>query len=45
MAIIGPVLYKNFKKTGYMCCIKCQVLWDPIYINVNICNQLFKIFV
>jgi hypothetical protein len=24
-------------KAGYTQCIKCQTVWDPIYINVSIC--------
>lgn len=41
IAIISPWLYRNFKKPVYMWHIKCQVLWDPIYLNVSICNQPF----
>ena len=29
--------YTILKKDGYVYCIKCQVVWDPIDINVNIC--------
>ena len=30
-AITRPILYKNFKKVGYVLCVRCYDVWDPIY--------------
>ena len=33
-AIIRPILYKIFKKIGYIQCVKCWDVWDAIYITI-----------